>query len=515
MKRHALWLFLTTLSFLLLILSACSPEDTEPDLPNSDVCLLKSSDHVPTLSTILDSLNPHRDSLKQTGVYVFEEGEEAIITRAWLSQQAQQTIDIQYFIFSEDNIGVIACDYMLEAACRGVKIRLIVDDLLVDVHPEHVLALDEHENIDIKIYNPNLNIGKSLAKKVSKVVTDFRGINQRMHHKTFIVDNQVVITGGRNIADEYFDYDHEYNFRDRDVLLIGDISEGVQVAFNDYWDSELTIDIEDLIDYPKEDYNYNAVHQWVHRYAQDTLNYWPQIRETVPYVFDHIQSTNRLYWVDSVAFVSDMPGKNDGSQGLKGGSVTTDELVSLVNHAEESIYIQTPYLIMTDLGMNLFRDAINRGVDVYILTNSLSSTDNLEAFSGYRRNRHKLLETGIKIYEYKPDAEIRKQLIKSELQKRLDYVPIFGLHAKSMVIDDDIAVIGTFNLDPRSANLNTECITVIHSTEVARDMAVIMKEELNAQNAWHTTTDYNPDSEASIGKRIKVSMRRVVPKSIL
>ena len=129
MKRHSLWLLLTTLSFLLFILIACSSEDTEPHLPNSDICLQKSFDHEPTLSAILDSLNPHRDSLNQTGVYVFEEGEEAIITRAWLSQQAQQTIDIQYFIFSEDNIGVIACDYMLKAACRGVKLRLIVDDL--------------------------------------------------------------------------------------------------------------------------------------------------------------------------------------------------------------------------------------------------------------------------------------------------------------------------------------------------------------------------------------------------
>ena len=272
MRRQSLWLHLPILSFLCILICACTGEDTEPDLPNSNVCELKENNHTLGLSAILDSLNPHRDSLDQTGVYVFEEGEEAIITRAWLSQQAQQTIDIQYFIFSEDNIGVIACDYMLQAACRGVKIRLIIDDLLVDVHPEYVLALDEHENIDIKIYNPNLNIGKNLGSKLTKVITDFRGINQRMHHKTFIVDNEVVITGGRNIADEYFDYDHEYNFRDRDVLLIGDISQDVQLAFNDYWDSDLTIDIEDLVDYPKEDYNYNAVHQWVHRYALDTIN---------------------------------------------------------------------------------------------------------------------------------------------------------------------------------------------------------------------------------------------------
>ena len=506
---------ITGLILLCLLLLSCSQEDTQPDLPDSDVCILKTAHQPAQLSTLLDALKPDRDSLGQTGVYVFEEGEEAIITRAWLSEQAERTIDIQYFIFSEDNIGVIACDYMLQAACRGVKIRLIIDDLMVDVHPEYVLALAEHDNIEIKIYNPNLNIGKNIASKVKNLVTDFRGINQRMHHKTFIVDQEVVITGGRNIADEYFDYDHEYNFRDRDVLLIGDVSEDVQTEFDSYWESEYTVDIEDLVDYPRKDYSYNAVHQWVHRYAQDTLNYWPQIRETVPYVFDHIKGTNKLYWVDSVAFVSDPPGKNDGTSGLKGGSMTTTELIRLVNQAETSIYIQTPYLIMTDLGMDLFGSAVARGVAVHILTNSLSSTDNLEAFSGYRRNRKKLLATGVNIYEYKPDAAIRKDLMKSELQRRLDYIPTFGLHAKSMVVDDTISVIGTFNLDPRSANLNTECFAVIHDAQIATQLSRIMKVELESQNSWHTTDDYNPDGEASLGKRIKVSLRRVVPKSIL
>jgi len=498
-----------------LLFFACTKKNTEPDLPNSDVCELKNYDGSPSLSSALDELKPDRDSLYQTGVYVFEEGEEAIITRAWLSQQAERTIDIQYFIFSEDNIGIIACDYMLEAACRGVKIRLIVDDLMVDVHPEYVLAPAEHENIEIKIYNPNLNVGKNLTGKVKNLVSDFRGINQRMHHKTFIVDEEVVITGGRNIADEYFDYDHEYNFRDRDVLLIGNLSKQVQHAFNEYWESDLSISIEDLVEYPHEDYNYNAVQQWVHRYSSDTSNYWPQIRATVPYVFEHISNSDQFYWVDSVEFVSDEPGKNDGTSGLEGGSTTTSELIRLVNEAEESIYIQTPYLITTDIGLNLFKSVVDRGVKVYILTNSLSSTDNLEAFSGYKRNRKQLLKAGINIYEYKPNAQIRKELMKSELQKRLDFVPIFGLHAKSMVVDETIAVIGTFNLDPRSANLNTECFAVIHSREVARDMEEIMKEELKSQNSWHTTLDYNPDGEANLGKRMKVSLRRVVPKSIL
>ena len=144
-----------------------------------------------------------------------------MLTRAWLSNNAEKTIDVQYFIFSTDNIGLIAIDYLIRAADRGVKVRLLIDDLMVDTDEDTLLRLSSHKNISIKIYNPNINLGKNFSKKLYNLITDFHGFNQRMHNKTFTVDNKVSITGGRNIADEYFGYDHEYNFRDRDVLLIG------------------------------------------------------------------------------------------------------------------------------------------------------------------------------------------------------------------------------------------------------------------------------------------------------
>jgi phosphatidylserine/phosphatidylglycerophosphate/cardiolipin synthase-like enzyme len=157
----------------------------------------------------------------KTGVYVLEDGGNALVARGWLSEYAEQSIDIQYFIFSPDNVGLIACDYLVRAADRGVKVRLLVDDIMVEAGVHEILTLDSHPNIDIKIYNPGVNLGKNIYNKLSKFSTDFRSANQRMHNKTFIVDQKVAVTGGRNMADEYFDYDHEYNFRDRDVLLIG------------------------------------------------------------------------------------------------------------------------------------------------------------------------------------------------------------------------------------------------------------------------------------------------------
>lgn len=450
-----------------------------------------------------------------TGVFVLEEGEEAITSRAHLSQAAQKTMDIQYFIYSEDNVGTISCDYMLQAACKGVNVRVLVDDLMVDVNTDYILALSQHKNVSIKIYNPNLNIGKNLPSKLYETMTDFRGINQRMHHKTFIIDQSIAITGGRNIADEYFDYDHRYNFRDRDVLLIGKAVKNIQTAFDEYWNHELSIPIEDIIGYSSIDFDPEDTYRYIQHYANDSTNFWPEIRNQIPDIMSKIMQSPQFYWVDSVSFVSDIPGKNESEYGLSGGGLSTDALIHLVKNARNEVMIQSPYLIISDLGFNLFKDAVDRGVNVTILTNSLASTDNLEAFSGYQKNRERLLDSGIKIYEYRPDALIRKELMRGKLQRKLNYIPIFGLHAKTMVVDSTISVIGTFNLDPRSANLNTECITIIHDERINSDLKKMMIKENLPENAWKVTKDYNPDSEAGFSKRMKAWTRKILPTSIL
>ncbi len=222
-----------------------------------------------------------------------------------------------------------------------------------------------------------------------------------------------------------------------------------------------------------------------------------------------------LIWSDSVYFVSDDPGKNEDVEGLKGGGKSTEELIRLVNNAQKSIEIQSPYLVTTELSRSVFKKAVERGVNIRILTNSLASTDNLEAFSGYQRDRKKLLETGVRIFEFRPDAACRYHVMTGALQKKLDFAPIFGLHSKSMIIDGHITVIGTFNLDPRSAHLNTECIIVVHNKKLAESVSKGFEEEFLPENAWETTKDWNPDSKVSLKKRAGTFVRKVVPKSIL
>lgn len=468
----------------------------------------KLSEHLAPLAPLMRA---------STGVYPLEEGDVSMVARAWLAEAAERTIDVQYFIFTADNVGLIAVDYLLRAADRGVHVRVLVDDFLLEVDGEKLLALDAHPNLEIRLYNPTANIGKNLPTKLFNLTTDFRGFNQRMHNKTFIVDGKVVITGGRNIADEYFDYDHEYNFRDRDVLLLGGAAGDVQRSFNLFWDNPLSVPIGSLVRSTVTP-DTATTYRYLHEYACDPANFWPQVRErikSVPVAFTRILESGAMVWSDSVTFVTDVPGKNAGTSGIGGGGATTDELIRLIKGAQKSVTIESPYLVTTPLSQGLFREVIARGVRVRILTNSLASTDNLEAFSGYQRERDALLAIGVEIYEFKPDAQVRRQVMTGALQATLGYAPTFGLHAKSMVVDDDIAVIGTFNLDPRSANLNTECIAVVRNARIAQDLRHAMDVDMQPENAWHTTADFNPDGAVGIGKRIKVWFRRVVPKAVL
>jgi putative cardiolipin synthase len=498
----------------LIALTSCNSNNNTKQ--EKDFCASIHRNDTLSLSQELEDIKGLMDTL--TGVYVLEDGSGSMVARAWLSEYAEKTIDIQYFIFSIDNVGLIACDYLIRAADRGVQIRIIVDDIMVDADIQDILMFNSHENITVKIYNPGVNLGKNIFNKIKKFTSDFRSANQRMHNKTFVVDGKIVITGGRNIADEYFDYDHEYNFRDRDILLLGKGSKQVNKSFNEFWNSSLSKNVTDII---KEDsdivYPINRFDN-LHEYACNPDNFWPQVRERIanlPAAFNTIKNSGDLVWLDDVEFISDKPGKNDGKNGLGGGGVSTNALIDLIKHAKSSIDIQTPYLITTELSRNLFREAVESGVKIRILTNSLASTDNVEAFSSYQSDREKLLGTGVSIYEFRPDAEERTRIMTGELQETLQHKPIFGLHAKSMVIDKKTTVIGTFNLDPRSANLNTECIVIVQSYKISKGVLVGMEEEFRPENSWKTTLDYNPDLEVNKIKRLKTWTRKIIPKEIL
>jgi cardiolipin synthase C len=451
----------------------------------------------------------------QSGAYVLDTGAEALVTRAWLADHAERTLEAQYFIWSTDNIGILATAALLRAAERGVKVRVIVDDLLIDAPDKSLLALAKHPNIDIRIYNPKTTSRKTVPARVANALGDLRGVNQRMHDKTVIVDGKVAVTGGRNMAAEYFDYNQKYNFRDRDVLLIGEVAGKVQASFERFWASPLSVKVEDLYDglglmrknVRVDDTEVQFIYRGLEEYARSPANFAPEVRasiDDVPTAFPRLAA--QLVW-GRVDFVSDIPGKNESS-GLDGGGLTTTAIAELVKGAKERVVIQSPYLVPSDKAMEILRQARARGVRIRICTNSLASTDNIQAFSGYRNTRAALLALGVEIFEYKPDPEIQQELMRragATLAKR----PVFAIHAKSMVIDSKLAWIGTFNFDPRSANLNTEVGAVIHNEALARAVEAAIETDMKAANSWSAADD--PDKHASLGKRAYVRMWQMLP----
>jgi len=449
----------------------------------------------------------------KTGVYILEKGEEALLGRAWLTQNATQTIDVQYFIWSSDNIGKLAAEQLLSAAERGVRVRVLVDDTLIDAQDRTLVLLSAHPNVHIRIYNPNLRVGVNFWERMGNAFTQFRAINLRMHDKTAIFDNAAGITGGRNMADEYFDFDHDYNFRDRDVLLLGPAVADMSENFEEFWNSEFAHPVEDLLEDIGRDLTASDVEtlsREFHAYAADPKNFKPQIRRAIteaPEKFPGI--VDAMSWED-VLFISDIPGKNTGEAGLGGGGESTEHLINVVRNADSSILIQSPYLVMPEGGIELFEELVSRGVRIRISTNSLASTDNIQAFSGYHQQRKALLKAGVELYEFRPYPAIRDELIERFPQIAV-HNPVFAIHAKSMVVDDRTVFIGTFNLDPRSANLNTEVGMLTDSIELARQLTGSIERDIHPSNSWRTTADFNPDGEVGRLKRLRVWLNRMLP----
>jgi cardiolipin synthase C len=452
----------------------------------------------------------------QTGVLSLENGGNSLVTRLWFFRNAKKSIDIQYFSFARNITGMIATQYLVQAADRGVKVRLLIDELSGRMNAREIKILDKHENIEVRVYNAGVKLGRA-DKKIKYLKKNRNRLTRRMHNKTLTIDGQLAIIGGRNMSDEYFDFDDKYNFRDRDVLMIGKAAKDVQHSFNEYWQNPLTVTCSELVGESGKEFSVDALFAKLNELKTDTARVSQLIRSKLdhfPGGFAENLRSGTFQFVKKVSFVSDKPGKNEDRDGRKGG-LCDDTIIALLKNASISVDIQTPYFITTGKVRQLLKETVDRGVRVRVLTNSLAAIDNNVAFSPYKRDRKKNLQTGTWLYEFRPDASVRFDIMSPDVQAELHYEPVIGLHSKSMVIDGQIAVIGSYNVEPRSANLNTECIAVFRSGEIAHHLANRMEEEFLPENSWLITESYNPDKKASLKKKITVFIGHMVPKKML
>jgi putative cardiolipin synthase len=442
----------------------------------------------------------------KSGFVLLDKGEEALVWRGVLANTAERSIDAQYFIWEEDNTGTIAAEYLLRAAIRGVRIRVLIDDFPVNTKPRYLALLDAHPNIEIRIYNPAGRVSSSAVTKVFSAMYDLKRFNQRMHNKAYIVDGSITILGGRNIADEYYDLHKSYNFRDRDVLTMGPIVKSISRGFDTYWNSKWAIPVNALIKLDVTKQEMHAYHTALSSYAQDPRNHPERFHRSLEEGRNELTSlAAQMIWGKAV-LINDIPGKNDDPVKLDAFGRSGEQLTKISLQAQQEILVQTPYLVMMPGTFSVVKKLVDRGVAIRIQTNSFASTDNLPAFAGYVRQREKILQHGVELYEQKPDPVSRQRLI--ERHELLDDKAIFALHAKTAVFDRKTVFIGSFNLDPRSTHLNTEMGLVIRSPELAEQVATLIERDMAPDNSWHLVLDEKQNLEwisTESGKEVRYS----------
>jgi len=400
---------------------------------------------------------------KDSYLYLLNEGTEAFYARLALLSLAERSIDVQYFIWHDDLIGKLLFGGMLDAADRGVRVRILLDDINVNTEVENILyAMDQHENIEVRLYNPFATRGFRIAD----FVTDGFRINRRMHNKSFTVDNQFTIVGGRNIGNEYFAAHKESNFEDLDVLSAGPIVQDVGKQFDVYWNSKVVI--------PVKAFSHNEAAVGDLASLKKQLKVFYNGAKGSDYALD-VQDSKMYKMITKKSFKKESDGLYSGKGNViyddpeKALDKSEKEVVYLksllkphLEKATESVEIISPYFVPGDSGTEYLLSLVKKGIKVRVVTNSLSSTDGVLVQSGYANHRIDLLEGGVELYELKTKFKTKasRSLRRSAKAKS-------GLHAKTYIFDRKEIFIGSFNFDPRSANINSEVGVVYLVPELA------------------------------------------------
>ncbi|RDZ26846.1 phospholipase D family protein [Lysobacter silvisoli] len=473
---------------------------------------------------------------------ILDHGPDALLARINLIRSATTAIDLQTYIYDEDDAGKLVLDELLAAARRGVRVRLLLDQLAALRRIETLAALSgAHANFEVRLYNPVLRRARiTYPQYLLAAACCWRRLNQRMHTKLLLVDGAVGITGGRNYQDDYYDWDDEYNFRDRDLLVAGPIAQVMDEDFVRFWEDRRSVPVERLKDVggqvlrsgvpalPPTQFERPQRAEAMRRDAGD----FERVRERL---------ASQALLVDGVRYIADSPDKHRGDG--SGGAPASDSLRGLIESAQTEVLLQTPYLVLSDSAQDLFRQLRKRPQPprVIVSTNSLAATDAFIAYAlSYKYKRRYLREFGFDIYEYKPfpaDAPIDiaatgavlpdlglpglpepdPELLRAQRPDRASVVsrtqyrsplsreyaamryarrrsnePVplkragvrIGMHAKSMVIDERIGVVGTHNFDPRGDHYNTEGAVVIEDPAFARELAASIRRDIAPENSW-------------------------------
>ena len=451
-----------------------------------------------------------------SGFLPLGDGIEALSIRLLLAERAEKSIDAQYYLLKPGIVGSAFVGSLLRAADRGVRVRLLLDDMFTDGYDAGMAGLDSHPNIEIRIFNPFA----SRSARFIDGITSFKRINRRMHNKSFTVDNQMTIIGGRNIADEYFGAKESAKFGDLDVLGIGPVVQDVSDMFDVYWKHERSAPIgafASLPDDPAAELKRQRLE--LEQARQDIKNSRYAAAVKAQILEDAGAGLSVFTWAP-YSLAVDSPDKSIKSKAADADSIVTTLLESLQS-AEKELFIISPYFVPGKSGVEALTELQKRGVDVTVITNSLAANNQALVHGGYAPSRKPLLKAGIKIYEIRADASVPgSQYVASDSAKTT-------LHTKAFVVDRKEAFIGSFNFDPRSANINTELGVIIRSPEIATDLAEVIEMSKtsktfevflneNGKVRWRGSKDgeeiiLDKEPQTSWGQRFMAGLYRFLP----
>jgi cardiolipin synthase C len=417
----------------------------------------------------------------QSALHVLDSNREALQARVQLADAAQKTLDVQAYIIWGDHTGRLLAERILNAADRGVRVRILVDDVNLVWKDSWVTRLDAHPNIDLRVFNPFLGTRTSALLVLLDAVESGR-LTRRMHNKLVVADNAVAIMGGRNIGDEYFAARADVNFEDLDVLVAGPAVQDLSRSFDEFWNNEWAYPVEAWRSEKGKTKDMRKARQAVEtRRAEDTTSPFGEALaqgEVLPRLLD---DPRRLEWAKA-RVVYDRPNKINGGSEEDGGIHVIPEAWSLVENVQHELIVISPYFVPGEAGVALFRKLRQRGVRIRILTNSLGSTDAAIAHTGYARYRRTLIHDGIELYELKPSAMSRP--LDRRWFRRHATRPQTSLHAKAFVFDRQTVFVGSMNLDNRAHYLNTELALIIDSPQVAETMVGLFEESIQPQHSY-------------------------------
>ena len=455
----------------------------------------------------------------QSGFHLLSNGVDAFTLLGLSARAAGRSLDVQYYIWHDDLTGRLLALALLDAADRGVRVRVLLDDMDARAKNFTLAALAAHPNISVRLFNPFAS-RRGLLNKGIEALTSFSRINHRMHNKTWIADNRFVISGGRNIGDEYFAAGDAVNFVDLDLAIVGPAVQQFSNSFDRYWNSDMVWPIQSL--------SPNSVNAEALAKLRKEANAYLSDAKNAPYVQaleadDAVQSARTslvpMQWTTNWQLLSDMPDKTGQHKPPRQSSAVLQGLGKAIDAAQRDVVLISPYFVPGRGGTKQLVSEAQSGRSVRILTNSLAANDVVAVHGGYAKYRKKLLKGGVELWELKPEG--------SESSKAS--VSLFGssgasLHTKAAVIDNSTAFVGSFNLDPRSISLNCEQGVLVSDPVIAAQVTKLFNQMIAPSSAWRVkrnadgalrwsdgTQTFRHDPQASFMRRIEAMLARWLP----